>query len=195
MVLVAGARGIANAPARTKKPRPGKGLLAHVGHQSHEASPLDGILDRALESRAVPTAFAAEKLALTGAKLLQGRHVFVINKSGPGTPLLGAKPATIFPTTTKFLPHHRRDKPFWGQTFLAQKGYGREPGLVRQSPSQDEARYCRPVTSPQQVRTWQVALGQEIWRFFYHFDGFLFDCSSGAHDNTPHQPAPFKEDG
>src|SRR5579872_5222820 len=89
--------------------RAGKGrsaLLADVGQQSHEAGPLDGVLDGALEGGAVAGALAAEHLALAGAELLQGRHVFVIDEGRPRTTLFGAEPAAVLATPPELLPNH-----------------------------------------------------------------------------------------
>ena len=83
-----------------------KTLFPNVGHEGHEAGSFDGVLDGALKGGAVAAAFAAEKLALAGAHLLHALHVFVIDECRAGAAFLGAKTATIFPATSKFLANH-----------------------------------------------------------------------------------------
>src|SRR5205823_4544886 len=86
---------------------PGAGpSLADVGHQRHEAGPLDGVLDRPLEGGAGAGALAAHPLALVVAQLLQGHHVLVIDGRGPRAALLGAEAAAVLPVAAEFLADH-----------------------------------------------------------------------------------------
>src|SRR3954454_18812453 len=85
--------------------------LADIGHERHEAGPLDGVLDGALEGGAVAAALAAEQLALAGAQLLQGLHVLVIDERRPRAALLGAEPAAVLPTPPELLPNHVIPRP------------------------------------------------------------------------------------
>ena len=82
-------------------------LFADVRHESHEASPFDGVLDGALEGGAVAAAFATEQLALAGTHFFQALHVLVIDKSGTRASFFRAESATIFPATAKLLANHR----------------------------------------------------------------------------------------
>src|SRR5262245_46186758 len=80
--------------------------LADVGHQSHEAGALDGVLNGALEGGAVSAALAAEQLALAGAQLLERLHVLVVDERRPRAALFRAEPAAVFPSPTELLPNH-----------------------------------------------------------------------------------------
>src|SRR5215510_2716021 len=80
--------------------------IADVGHQRHEAGPLDGILDRALERGAVAAAFTAHHLTLHIAELLQGCHVLVVHEGGARAALLRAEAAAILPATSHLLADH-----------------------------------------------------------------------------------------
>jgi hypothetical protein len=73
-------------------------LLSDVGHQSHEAGSLDGVFDRALESRAGAAPFLAVQLALAGAELFETLHVLVIDIGRPRAAFFGAEPAAVFPS-------------------------------------------------------------------------------------------------
>lgn len=83
------------------------GLLAHVRNQRHEASTLDGVARRALESCAVAAPLAREHLALIGAELLQQTNVLVIDIRRTGATFRSAEPAAVLPVSTKFFPRHR----------------------------------------------------------------------------------------
>jgi hypothetical protein len=83
-----------------------RALLADVGHQRHEARPLDGVLDSALEGGAIAAAFAAKQLALGSAKFFESLHVFIIHEGRPRTSFFGAKPATILPAPSELLANH-----------------------------------------------------------------------------------------
>ena len=73
--------------------------LPDIGHQRHEASPLDGVFDRPLEGGAGTAPLFAIQLALARAKLLETLHVFVIHIGRPWAAFLGAEPAAIFPSS------------------------------------------------------------------------------------------------
>src|SRR5262249_8730703 len=66
-----------------------------VGHQAHEARPLDGVLDGALEGGAIAAALAAEDLALAGAELLERLHVLVVHERRPRAARRRAEPAAV----------------------------------------------------------------------------------------------------
>src|SRR5262249_35114127 len=106
-----------------------------IGHQGHEAGPLDGVLHRTLEGGAVAGALAAEELALASAHLLQTGHVLVIDERRPRTTFLRAKAATIPAAPTQLLGNHvfhLADANF--QRFSANR-YDRNAENQRQRPS------------------------------------------------------------
>jgi hypothetical protein len=73
--------------------------LPDIGHQSHEASPLDGVFHRSLEGGASAAPLFAIQLALARAELLEALHVFVIHVRRPRAAFLGAEPTAIFPSS------------------------------------------------------------------------------------------------
>src|SRR5688500_19055116 len=77
--------------------------LADVGQQRHEPSPLDRVLDRALERGAVAGALPAEHLALARAELLQRRHVLVIDERRARAAFLRAEPAAVLAISPELL--------------------------------------------------------------------------------------------
>src|SRR5262245_24417401 len=81
-------------------------LLADVGHQGHEAGPLDGQARRPLKRGAVARALAAEQLTLAGAHLLERLNVLVIHKGRPRAAFLRAEPAAALAAFPKLLPNH-----------------------------------------------------------------------------------------
>src|SRR5271156_3405092 len=85
-----------------------RNLFAHVRHQRHEPCPLDGVFYRTLESCAVAAALPAKELALAGAHLLQALHVLIVDERRPRATFFGAKPTTIFASTTQLLANHCR---------------------------------------------------------------------------------------
>src|SRR5262249_23752404 len=122
-------------------------LLADVGHQRHEAGPLDGVLDDALGAVAVAAELAAEELARAGAELLQRLHVLVIDESRPGTTFFGAEPAAILPAPPELLADHRvlcLDRPNLGNVPAEQAlNLGLPPPRVKRA---------LPVDGPRPVR-------------------------------------------
>jgi hypothetical protein len=74
-------------------------LFTDVGHQGHEAGPLNGVFDCSLECGAGAAPLLAVQLALAGAELFETLHVFVIHVSRSRAAFFGAEPAAVFPSS------------------------------------------------------------------------------------------------
>src|SRR5438874_788020 len=81
-------------------------LLADVGQQGHEASPLQRGGARPLKRGAIARTLAAEQLALAGAKLFHALHVLIIDESRPWAAFLRAKAAAVLAAFAEFLANH-----------------------------------------------------------------------------------------